>query len=92
MPNVAVSVAVAVADTVEVETVNVVLVAPAAIVTLEGTVAETELDVRPTDAPPAGADPFSVSDPVVFEPPTTVDGETLKEVKVAGLTVMVADF
>src|SRR5438445_10993729 len=64
-------------------TVNVALLAPAATVTLAGTVAvDVLLLVRVTAAPPAGAGPLSVTVPVEeFPPPVavvvvTVDGES----------------
>ncbi len=55
-------------------TVNVALLAPAATVTLPGTVAVDVLLLRVTAAPPAGAGPLSVSVPVEEEPPLTVVG------------------
>src|SRR2546422_11747184 len=67
------------APTVLVVTVNVVLVAPAGTVTLPGTVAAVLLLDRVTDAPPAGAGPFSVTVPVEFPPPVTVVGFSASE-------------
>jgi len=57
-------------------TVNVALLAPAATVTLAGTVAvDVLLLVRVTAAPPAGAGPLSVTVPVEdCAPPVTVVG------------------
>jgi len=56
-------------------TVNVALLAPAATVTLAGTVAvDVLLLVRVTAAPPAGAGPLSVTVPVEESPPVTVVG------------------
>ena len=56
-------------------TANVALVAPAATVTLEGTVATAMLlPVSDTTAPPKGAAPVNVAVPVAELPPTTVDG------------------
>jgi len=56
-------------------TVNVALLAPAATVTLAGTVAVDVLLVRVTAAPPAGAGPLSVTVPVEdCAPPVTVVG------------------
>jgi len=78
------------AATVLVVTVNVVLVAPAGTVTLPGTVAAVLLLDRVTDAPPAGAGPFSVTVPVEFPPPVTVVGFSASERRAAGFTVRVA--
>src|SRR5438445_5012732 len=60
-------------------TVNVALLAPAATVTLAGTVAvDVLLLVRVTAAPPAGAGPLSVTVPVEdCAPPVTVVGFTV---------------
>ena len=56
-------------------TVNVVLVAPAAIVTLEGTLATVVLLLESaTCAPPAGAGPLIVTVPVEEFPPITLVG------------------
>ena len=56
-------------------TVNVALVAPAATVTLEGTLAAVVLLLeRVTCAPPVGAGPLSVTVPVEEFPPVTLVG------------------
>src|SRR6266481_429986 len=56
-------------------TVNVALVAPAATVTLEGTVAAAVLLLESaTCAPPVGAGPLSVTVPVEEFPPATLLG------------------
>jgi hypothetical protein len=56
-------------------TVNVALLAPAATVTLAGTVAVDVLLVRVTAAPPASAGPLSVTVPVEdCAPPVTLVG------------------
>jgi hypothetical protein len=56
-------------------TVNIAVVAPAATVTLEGTVAAAVLLLESaTVAPPAGAPPLSVTVPVEEFPPVTVVG------------------
>ena len=58
-------------------TVNVALLAPAATVTLAGTVAvDVLLLVRVTAAPPVGAGPLSVTVPVEGDPPVTLAGLT----------------
>src|SRR5881394_2124922 len=54
-------------------TVNVALLAPAATVTLAGTVAVDVL-LRVTAAPPVGAGPLSVTVPVEGDPPVTLAG------------------
>ena len=61
--------------TVEVFTVNVVLVAPARTVTLDGTLAAPSLLASATIAPPAGAGPLSVTVAIEdCEPPITLVG------------------
>ena len=73
---VAVSVTAVAVATAEVVTGKVALAAPAAMVTLAGTVdAALEL-VKVTTAPPAGAAAVSVIVPVEDAPPTTLVGET----------------
>jgi hypothetical protein len=78
-------------------TVKPALVAPAGIVTLLGTLAIPPLLLASaTSAPPAGADPLSVTVPVEFcVPHTTLVGFNVNEVSVgagggAGVTVSVA--
>jgi len=69
---VAVTVEVACAATARVVVVNVPVVAPAATVTVEGTVAaEVLLDVRLTTRPPVGAGPVRVTVVVSVAPPIT---------------------
>ena len=66
-------------------TVNVALVAPAATVTLDGTLAAVVLLLEsPTVAPPAGAGPLSVTVPVEEFPPVTLVGLTVNEEGVGG--------
>jgi hypothetical protein len=85
------------AETALVLTVNVALVAPAAIVTLDGTLATTVLLLESaTCAPPAGAGPLSVTVPVEEFPPVTLVGLNVSEASVgaggaAGVTVSEAD-
>jgi hypothetical protein len=78
----------------EVVAAKVALVAPAAIVTLAGTVATPVLLLESdTPAPPAGAAAVSVAVPVDPFPPTTDDGLTLTACRLAaaatGVTVRV---
>jgi hypothetical protein len=73
-------------------TENVALVAPAATVTLDGTVAELLLlDERFTVAPPVGAAALRVTVPVEGDPPVTLLGLSVIEVSVGldeeGITV-----
>jgi len=64
-------------------TVNVALLAPAATITLAGTVAvDVLLLERVTAAPPAGADPLSVTVPVEGDPPVTLVGFSVSEERV----------
>ena len=63
------------AVTLLVVTVNVALLAPAATVTLAGTVAAAVLSLeRETAAPPLGAGPLRVTVPVEDDPPVTLVG------------------
>ena len=56
-------------------TVKVALLAPAATVTLAGTVAAAVLSlIRETAAPPVGAGPLRVTVPVEGDPPVTLIG------------------
>ena len=66
---------------------KVPVVAPAAIVTLAGVVAELLLSDNVTTAPPLGAGPFNVTVPVELAPPVTVVGFRVKEVSAPGLIV-----
>jgi len=78
-----------------VETVKVALVAPAATVTLAGTVVTAVLLLaKATTAPPACAAALRVTVPVEGFPPPTLVGFRLKEERVAGGgdTVSTADF
>jgi hypothetical protein len=72
-------------------TVNVALLAPAATVTLAGTVAAAVLSlIRETAAPPVGAGPLRVTVPLEGEPPVTLIGLSASEESVAepgGVTV-----
>jgi hypothetical protein len=86
------------ADTALVLTVNDALVAPAATVTLEGTLAAVVLLLESaTCAPPVGAGPLSVTLPVEdCAPPTTLIGFSVTEERVggggaAGVTVSESD-
>jgi hypothetical protein len=70
-------------ETADVVTVKVLLVAPAATVTLAGTVAEAELSESDTTAPPDGAAALRVTVPVDEAPPTTVLGLSVSVDRVA---------
>jgi hypothetical protein len=71
--------------TVDVFTVKVALVAPAATVTLEGTLAAPVLLLESMIwAPPTGAGPLSVTVPVEELPPVTFEGLSLSEERVGG--------
>jgi hypothetical protein len=75
-------------------TVNVAVVAPAATVTLPGTVVVGESSDSVTSAPPAGAPLDSVTVPCAVAPPVTLAGVTLTLCRLAGggtgVTVSVA--
>jgi hypothetical protein len=66
---------------------NVALVAPAATVTLAGTVAAALLLDSVTTAPPAGAGPSSVTVPVRGLPPVTLAWLRLSDETLGGTTV-----
>jgi len=71
-------------------TVNVALLAPAATVTVAGTVAVDVLPLeREMTAPPVGAGPLSVTVPVEGDPPVTLVGFSVREerVRAGGSTV-----
>jgi hypothetical protein len=93
-PSVPVIATVVFADTALVFTAKVAVVAPAATVTLAGTVAAALLLDRVTAAPPAGATPLNVTVPVEALPLTTLVGlsESAESVTDAvGVTVRAAD-
>jgi hypothetical protein len=71
------------AVTARVVTLNVALVAPAGMVTLAGTVATAGLLLESeTRAPPVRADPLSVTLPIEEDPPLTLVGLSVTEVRV----------
>jgi len=65
-------------------TMNVALLAPAAIVTLAGTLAAPLLLESITCAPPVSAGPLSVTVPVEGDPPVTLVGFSVSEERVGG--------
>ena len=65
-------------------TVNVALVAPAGMNTLEGTLAAPLLLESATVAPPVGAAPLSVTVPVEEFPPVTLVGFSVSDERVGG--------
>jgi hypothetical protein len=72
---------------------KIALLAPAGMVTLEGTVATAGLLLASdTEMPPLGATPLSFTVPVELLPPTTVLGTTDSEDNDGVVTVRVADF
>src|SRR2546428_402349 len=73
----------------DVFTGKVELVAPAGMVTLEGTVAADVLLLESaTAAPPAGAGPYSITVPVEdSRPPVTLVGISVSEERIGGSTV-----
>jgi hypothetical protein len=82
----------------DVLTVKVALLAPAGMVTLDGTLATVVLLLESaTCAPPTGAGPLRVTVPVEYSrPPTTLEGSSVREERVgggggAGVTVSDAD-
>lgn len=80
--------------TTNVLTLNEPLVAPAGMITLDGTLAAPLLLASATCAPPAGARPLKVTVPVEdSRPPTTLVGFKLSERRTAttGVTVSEAD-
>jgi hypothetical protein len=77
-------VAVVVVETEVVATVNLAVVAPAATVTIAGTVAYPLLEDRVTINPPVGAARLMVTVPVDDPPPVTDVGDKLKPVTVLG--------
>ena len=81
MPAVAESLAEVAEDTGTVVTEKVPCLAPAGIVTVEGTVAETLSDDKKTTKPVACAGLSRVSVPVAVLPPATEAGETVNPVR-----------
>jgi hypothetical protein len=73
-------------------TVNVPVEAPAATVTVAGTVALELFELRVTEIPPVGATPLRVTVPVEVPPPVTDVGESVTPVSVGGLIVKLAVF
>ena len=72
-----------------VATLNVALVAPAAMVTVAGTEVAALLSESWTIAPPAGAAPSSMTVPVTEVPPVTLEALRLSDATRGGVTVTV---
>ena len=89
LPRLAVNVAETWDATATVFTANVAVDFPAATVTDAGTVAAFRLLESLMVAPPAGADPVSVTVPVAAAPPATELGLTVTEETTGGVTVSV---
>jgi hypothetical protein len=81
-------VAEAAAATALVVTLKVALVAPAATVTLAGTLTAGLLLERLTCAPPAGAAAVSVAVPVAVPPPVTLSGLTASDARIGGVETL----
>ena len=84
-------VAVVVAATVPVATVNVALVAPCATVTLAGTVADALPLESVTTAPPVGAAALKVTVPAALAPPIRAIGLIERDATVGSGGLMVKD-
>ena len=72
-------------------TVNLPVSAPAETVTVAGTIAADELDVRLIVSPPVGAGPVRVTVPAEDAGPVTVVGFKTTEAKVGGVMDRVAE-
>jgi len=68
-------------------TVNVAVIAPAGIVTVDATNALKLVDARDTVVPPVGAGPEMMSVPVVAVPPTTGDVDQVTITGAGAVTV-----
>lgn len=77
-------------ETAEVDTVKVAELAPEAMLTLAGTVADVLEDDKATTTPAGPAGPLRVAVPVAEFPPMTVVGLTVRLVRLSGPTVRVA--
>ena len=91
LPCVAVIVALVDEATGVVATAKVAVVAPAATVTEDGTVALVDPELRETETPPVGAAELRVTVPVEDRPPNTEVGETDTAESATGLIVRTAD-
>jgi len=89
LPCVAVIVANTLLVTPVVVIVNVAEVVPGATETDAGNIAVALLEVKFISVPPEGAGPFNVNVPVEEVPPTTTEGDNVRLVNAAGVTVSV---
>jgi hypothetical protein len=80
-------VAVAAVETAVVLIVKLAVLAPAATVTLDGTVAAASSLDSVTDMPPTGATPLNVTVPVEEPPPVTDTGFVFTDTRAGGLIV-----
>ena len=91
LPSVAEMMTLVFADGVPAVTVNVLLVAPAGIVTVSGTEAAALFEESPISMPPVGAGPEILTVATAVRVLMIVVGEIAREESLAGVTVRTAD-